>query len=135
MLLDSPSDLMLPEKADLKEWFRKSKFTNASYKNRRGHTLLIAGSESYSGAAVLCGNGAVRSGVGLVTIATPKSSKDSVASRVLPEVMVRGVAETESGSVSESAFDEIQDLLDKVDSVAIGAGFRGMKVPRNLFRE
>lgn len=122
MVLDSPSKLVLAGVVDLKEWLRKSKFTNSSYKNKRGHALLIAGSGSYSGAAVLCGNAAMRSGVGLVTIVTPRSSKDSVASRALPEVMVRGVAETENGAILDSAFDEICDLLEKADSVAIGSG-------------
>ena len=103
-------------------WLEQTKFTDNSYKNKRGHTLLIAGSGSYSGAAVLCGNAAMRSGVGLVTIVTPRSSKDSVVSRVLPEVMVRGVSETDSGSISDDAFIEIRDLLEKADSVAIGSG-------------
>lgn len=116
------SHLFLTERLDVEEWFENSKFANGSYKNKRGHTLIIAGSESYSGAAVLAGNAAMRSGVGLVTVVTPKSSRDSVASRVLPELMVRGVAETDVGSISEEAFDEIEDLLVKADSVAIGCG-------------
>ncbi len=103
-------------------WLKQTEFTADSYKNQRGHALVIAGSASYSGAAVLCGNAAMRSGVGLVTVMTPRSVKDSVASRVLPEVMVRGAAETESGSISEKAFDELRDLLVKADSVAIGSG-------------
>lgn len=122
LLDESPSDLEIWDKDDVSDWLDRLKFSDDSYKNKRGHALLVAGSESYSGAAVLCGNAAMRSGVGLVTIATPKSSKDSVSSRVLPEVMVRGVAETENGSVSETAIDEIQDLLEKADSVAIGSG-------------
>ena len=36
--------------------------------------------------------------------------------------MVRSVAETENGAISESAFDEIGDLLEKADAVAIGSG-------------
>ncbi len=116
------SSLFLAEEWDADTWLVASKFSDASYKNKRGHALLIAGSESYSGAAVLCGNAAMRSGVGLVTIVTPRSSKDSVAARVLPEVMVRGVAETTNGSISEAAFDDLQDLLEKADSVAIGSG-------------
>ena len=116
------SQLYLAEKIDSEYWLEETKFSDNSYKNKRGHALMIAGSESYSGAAVLCGNVAMRSGVGLVTIATPKSSKDSVASRVLPEVMVKGVAETASGSINEAAFDELNDLLGKADSVAIGSG-------------
>ena len=116
------SQLYVSERWDAEEWYCSADFSEDSYKNKRGHLLVMAGSESYSGAAVLCGNAAMRSGVGLVTIATPKSSKASVASRVLPEVMVLGVAETENGAVSEIAFDEIQELLGKVDSVAIGSG-------------
>lgn len=103
-------------------WLKRTDFAVDSFKNKRGQVLVIAGSASYSGAAVLAGNAAMRSGVGLVTIATPKSSKDSVAARVLPEVMVRGVAETESGSISETAFDELGDLLGKADTVAVGCG-------------
>ncbi|MBV6495669.1 MAG: Bifunctional NAD(P)H-hydrate repair enzyme Nnr [Pyrinomonadaceae bacterium] len=110
------------EKADASAWLKLTGFSSDSYKNKRGHTLVIAGSESYSGAAVLAGNAAMRSGVGLVTVVTPRSSKDATASRILPEVMVRGVAETEGGAVAEKAFDEIADLLEKADSIAMGSG-------------
>lgn len=115
-------DLLRTEKYDVVDWLVASQFSSSSYKNKRGHALIIAGSEGYSGAAVLAGNAAMRSGVGLVTVVTPRSSKDSVAARVLPEVMVRGFSETESGSISETAFDELGDLLEKSDSVAIGCG-------------
>jgi len=108
--------------ADAARWLEDTRFSDDSYKSKRGHTILIAGSHAYSGAAVLCGNAAMRSGVGLVTIVTPGSSKDSVATRILPEVMVRGVSETENGGISEGAFDEIGELLEKADSVAIGSG-------------
>ncbi len=122
LLDETESEMYLADAEDTVDWLKRSRFNDASYKNKRGHALLIAGSESYSGAAVLCGNAAMRSGVGLVTIATPKSSKDSVASRVLPEVMVRGVGETDSGAISEAAFDETGDLLERADSIAIGCG-------------
>jgi len=42
-----------------------------SHKGTFGHVLLIAGSLGKSGAAVLSGRGALRTGAGLVTIATP----------------------------------------------------------------
>ncbi len=116
------SQMFCSELDDARNWLIDTDFEYDSYKNKRGHSLIIAGSESYSGAAVLCGNSAMRSGVGLVTIATPQSSKDSVASRVLPEVMIRRVAETASGSIDETAFDGLTDLLTKADSVAIGSG-------------
>jgi ADP-dependent NAD(P)H-hydrate dehydratase / NAD(P)H-hydrate epimerase len=118
----SKSQLFVADKHDCLAWLWNSRFFDDSYKNKRGHALLIAGSENYSGAAVLAGNAAMRSGVGLVTVVTPKSSKESIAARLLPEVMVRGIAETEKGAISFEAFDEIGDLLEKADSVAIGCG-------------
>src|SRR5690606_11419467 len=107
---------------DVESVLKSSFFRRGSYKNKRGHSLIIAGSREFSGAAVLAGNSAMRSGVGLVTLVTAASSKDATASRTLPEVMVRGVAETESGAVAEDAYIEIEDLLKKADSIAIGSG-------------
>src|SRR5690606_17318652 len=107
---------------DVESVLKSSFFRRGSYKNKRGHSLIIAGSREFSGAAVLAGNSAMRSGVGLVTLVTAASSKDATASRTLPEVMVRGVAETESGAVAEDAYIEIEGLLKKADSIAIGSG-------------
>ncbi len=117
-----PSQLYLAERDDAAEWLRASQFSSDSFKNKRGHALLIAGSEAYSGAAVLAADAAARSGVGLVTLGTPRSSKDSVASRVLPEVMVRALRDTAGGAVSDLATGEVGELLAKADAVAIGCG-------------
>ena len=117
-----PSQLYVSERSDVAEWMSQTKFTGESYKNKRGHALIIAGSENYAGAAVLCGNAAIRSGVGLVTVGTPRSSKDIVGGRVVPEVMVRPLAETESGAVSEEAIVEIAKFSKDVHAIAIGAG-------------
>ena len=122
LLTDSPSQTFLAEADDVAGWFSRTEFTSNSYKNKRGHALLIAGAANYSGAAVLCGNAAIRSGVGVVTIATPESSRAGIIGRVAPEVMVRGVAETNGGAVSENAFDEIKEFSSNVDVIAIGSG-------------
>ena len=122
LLTDSPSQTFLAEADDVASWFSRTEFTSNSYKNKRGHALLIAGAANYSGAAVLCGNAAIRSGVGVVTIATPESSRAGIIARVAPEVMVRGVAETNGGAVSENAFDEIKEFSSNVDVIAIGSG-------------
>ncbi|MDQ3801391.1 MAG: NAD(P)H-hydrate dehydratase [Acidobacteriota bacterium] len=119
----SPSQLFIADDRDVYRWLEQTKFSSASYKNKRGHALLIAGSNNYAGAAVLSGNAAIRSGVGLVTIATPESMQTAIASRVLSEVMTRGVAETKNGAVAEKAFAEIDDFIEgKIDAVAIGSG-------------
>ena len=119
---EQPSQLYLAEREDAATWLKRTRFSSDSYKNKRGHALLIAGSENYSGAAVLAANAAMRSGVGLVTLVTPGSSKVSVESRVLPEVIVRGAAETDGGAIAEEAYDELGNLIAKADAVAIGSG-------------
>jgi hydroxyethylthiazole kinase-like uncharacterized protein yjeF len=117
------SKLYLATESDAQKWLAATEFTSDSYKFRRGHALLIAGSTDYSGAAVLCGDAAIRSGVGLVTIATPESSRASIIARVQPEVMVRGVSETEKGAISGDAYDEVVKFVgEKIDAVAIGSG-------------
>jgi hydroxyethylthiazole kinase-like uncharacterized protein yjeF len=119
----SPSQLFLADAQDARRWLEQTKFQSASYKNKRGHALLIAGSNNYAGAAVLSANAAIRSGVGLVTIATPESMQTAIAARVLSEVMTRGVAETKSGAIAEKAFEEIDDFIEgKIDAVSIGSG-------------
>lgn len=122
LVSDTASRTFLAEGDDAARWLAQTEFTCDSYKSRRGHALFVAGSASYSGAAVLCGSAAIRSGAGLVTIATPESARASIVARVEPEIMVRGIAETKSGAASESAFDQIKESFSNIDVVAIGSG-------------
>ena len=119
---NSPSKLFLAEKVDAQDWVRQTRFTSNSYKNKRGHALLIVGSKEYTGAAVLAGNAAMLSGVGLTTIAAPESAQTAIAAKVLEEVITRRLPETESGAIDKKAFETIEKLLEKVDVVGIGCG-------------
>lgn len=122
-LIDNlPSQTFFAELDDAANWLNKTIFSDGSYKNKRGNVLIVAGSKKYIGAAVLAGNGAMLSGVGLVTVVTSESARNSVSERILPEVMVEGVAETESGSIGEDAFERISELSEKADVVGIGSG-------------
>ena len=122
LVTSAGSQTFLADSEDVARWFVTTAFTSGSYKNKRGHALLVAGSTDYTGAAVLCGNAAIRSGVGLVTIAAPESSRSSIVARVAPEVMVHGISETDGGAASENAFDEITSFSENVDVIAIGSG-------------
>ncbi|MEP6924462.1 MAG: NAD(P)H-hydrate dehydratase, partial [Pyrinomonadaceae bacterium] len=103
-------------------WLSQTKFTVDSYKKTRGHALIVAGSKNMAGAAVLCADAAMQSGVGLVTIATPEAAYQAVSPRVLQEIMVSAVAETASGAIDELALEQVLKLSEKANAVAIGCG-------------
>jgi NAD(P)H-hydrate epimerase len=110
------------EKDDARQWLIATRYTPDSFKNTHGHALIVAGSRGFTGAAVLCGNAAMRSGAGLVTVATPASSQSAVAACVMPEVMTTALAETDRGAVSDQAVDHLLQLATKANVIAIGPG-------------
>ena len=66
-LLDEPEvQALLPERSAM------------GHKGNFGHLLVVAGSPGKTGAAALAGNAAVRSGCGLVTVATPAAVHDII---------------------------------------------------------
>lgn len=117
-----PSQLFVAERSDVSTWLDKTQFTNASYKNKRGHAFLIAGSVDYAGAAVMCGNAAIRSGVGVVSLFVPASCRSEIAARTLPEVIVRPMVEDANGEISDKPFDEDEKPLEQADAIAVGCG-------------
>ena len=131
------SQLYLSTREDAERWLAATEFTPDSHKYKRGHALLIAGSADYSGAAVLCGDAAMRSGVGLATIACPESSRESIIARVQPEVMIRGLTATKKGAISEEALVEVAQFVErKVTAVAIGSGMsHDEETTRNFVRK
>jgi hydroxyethylthiazole kinase-like uncharacterized protein yjeF len=86
-----------------------------------GHVLVIAGSLGKAGAACLAGMAALRTGAGLVTVACPKSIQTTVAG-FLPELMTEGLKETEEGTISMEASDQLESLLLGKDVVVLGPG-------------
>jgi len=119
---DAGSTLFTIEENDARQWLSATRYTPDSFKNTHGHVFVIAGSRGYTGAAVLCGNAALRSGAGLVTIATPASAQAAVAATVMPEVMTTALAETDRGAVSDEAIEHVLHLASKVTVIAIGPG-------------
>jgi NAD(P)H-hydrate epimerase len=114
--------LFVTEAEDARQWLVSTRYTRESYKNTHGHVLIAAGSRGYAGAAALCGNAAMRSGAGLVTIATPASAQVSVTSSAMPEVITTPLAETDRGAVSDDASNHFLSLAEKVTVVAVGPG-------------
>jgi len=122
-LIDSqPSQLYISGFEDAARWLTATDFTQDSYKNRRGHLAIIAGSRDYSGAAVLSAAAAMRSGVGLVTLLVPKGIAEAVAARLPEEIILRTLPATKSGDLSASAAAKAVELLSKADALAVGCG-------------
>lgn len=115
-------DLFVTEATDAQQWLIATRYTPDSFKNTHGHVLVIAGSREYTGAAVLSGDAAMRSGAGLVTIATPAAALASVAARVMPEIMTTALAETDRGAASDEAIAHVMQLAGKATAIAIGPG-------------
>jgi NAD(P)H-hydrate epimerase len=90
-----------------------------SHKGDFGRVLVIAGSVGRTGAAHLAAVGALRSGAGLVTVATPRSCLPIVAA-MAPEYMTEGLEETAAGTIDFAALERVLEF--KADVIAVGPG-------------
>ncbi len=91
------------------------------HKGTFGRVLLVVGSYGMAGAAILSARAAPRSGVGLVTVALPRSIYPIVAGAV-PEEVFLPLAETDAGQISLSALPLIMDNATTADAVVVGCG-------------
>ena len=64
-----------------------------AHKGDFGRVLVVAGSLGKAGAALLCAQGAMRAGAGLVTVAAPKSCQPTIAAHAA-EYMTEGLDDT-----------------------------------------
>lgn len=107
-----------------------------SNKGMYGHVLVIGGSLGKAGAAAMSGISALRSGAGLVTVATAKSVLSTVAG-FHPEVMTEPLEETEIGTIAMDAFTsgKLDELADKMTVLAIGPGISRHPQTSELVRQ
>ncbi|MCK6627928.1 MAG: NAD(P)H-hydrate dehydratase [Anaerolineae bacterium] len=91
-----------------------------AHKGTFGTALLVAGSMSYTGAAILAGQAATRSGVGLVTLAPPQAIHPILASR-LAEATYIPLPHAE-GAIAPEAARLLYSKLEAIDAMLIGPG-------------
>lgn len=103
-------DLICPQSMDFGKAPRPFDF----HKGKAGRVGIVAGSTSFSGAALLSALGAIRAGAGLVTLYVRSVIYDSMISRLPLEVMLK-----------RCDFPE-QLLEEKLDAIVIGPGLGEM---------
>jgi len=111
--------LELVEKQALLVFFKKRK--KDSHKGTYGHLLIISGSLGKTGAAVMAGRAALKTGAGLVTVGTAQSSLPIVA-RSMMELMTEPLPETEAKTIAKEALATAVKLLAGKDALLIGPG-------------
>lgn len=82
-----------------------------AHKGEFGRLLIVGGESDMGGAVLLAGEAALRTGAGLVTIATRDVNRAAILAR-RPELMVRAAAGP----------DDIADLVARASAIAVGPG-------------
>lgn len=82
-----------------------------AHKGDFGHVLVVGGGRGMPGAAILCGEAALRTGAGRVSLATDPSHAASVVNE-RPELMARGVSDA----------SDLETFFDNCDVLAVGPG-------------
>ena len=103
------ADAMLLDAAKLATWLPARAMD--THKGDLGHVLVVGGDTGMAGAPVLAGKAALRSGSGLVSLAT-RAEHAVLAVTVQPELMAHG----------PETLDELDALIKRADVIALGPG-------------
>jgi hydroxyethylthiazole kinase-like uncharacterized protein yjeF len=91
-----------------------------AHKGSSGHLLVVAGSAGKTGAAFLVGTAALRTGAGLVTIASTAAGQSALDAKAI-ELMTARYTDGED-AVPTAALASLQGLAGRAQAVALGPG-------------
>jgi len=103
-----------------------------SHKGIFGHVLILGGSKQYQGAGVLASYGALRSGVGLVTLGLSSSVAANLTCEVLPDVIVRRFNDDDGAFLLME--DDIREFAGVYRAIVAGPGWGRGKAQRDSLR-
>jgi ADP-dependent NAD(P)H-hydrate dehydratase / NAD(P)H-hydrate epimerase len=108
-----------------------------AHKGDFGHLLVVAGSLGKTGAASMAARGALRSGVGLVSVAAPFSLVPVIQQQVI-EAMCVPAGESIDGTIGVGAEEELLKASGRMNACAIGPGLsthhETVQVVKNLIQ-
>ncbi len=111
--------LRLVTKESVRSAFQERKAD--THKGSYGHVLVVAGSVTKLGAALMTSKSVLRSGAGLVTLALPQKAFTKIPSQFL-EIMYEPLASDREGLFAASALSPILSLAQDKSVMAIGPG-------------
>ncbi len=108
-----------------------------THKGDYGHLMIVAGSPGKAGAAVMAAKGALRTGAGLVSVATPLGLVPVIQQQTF-EAMCIPAAEGIDGTLGIGAEEELLKAAGKMTACAVGPGLsthhETVNVVRNFVR-
>lgn len=113
-----PTDLLT--EGTIRNWLTILNRRKGSHKGDHGHLMLLAGSHGKTGAAILCGLGALRSGCGLVTLCVPR-----LLNQIYETTLIEAMTEVLANSKTFFSIDDREQIhtnLKKKKCVVIGPG-------------
>lgn len=106
----------------------------SAHKGIFGHLLVLAGSRGKTGAALLCGRGALRSGAGLISLAAPPALCD-IMTTALPEAMTIALPDSPADHATIDDLPTILASLAGKDAVVMGPGLGRAEATGRLVAE
>lgn len=103
-------------------------------KDQRGRVLVAGGNRQVPGAAVLAAEASLRAGAGKLQVATGQDTAPGLALR-LPEALVLGLPETETGDLSPEAAKTLAKAATQADALLLGPGMMDTEAAMALVTE
>ncbi|MCL1816172.1 MAG: NAD(P)H-hydrate dehydratase [Clostridiales bacterium] len=126
-----PSRRELVDEEFCRRWL-KPRGSN-DHKGDFGHILMLAGSPSMPGAAIMAASGALRAGAGRLTAALPLVCQQAFSTN-LPEAMLLSLPEHESGVILKSERDKISGFR-AANCLLVGPGLGRHDETQELVRD
>ncbi|GAB4504686.1 MAG: bifunctional ADP-dependent NAD(P)H-hydrate dehydratase/NAD(P)H-hydrate epimerase [Anaerolineales bacterium] len=104
-----------------------------AHKGTFGTALIVAGSASYTGAAMLAGKAAYRAGAGLVTLAVPAMLHGALAGQFPEATWV--LLPHERGGIAREAAESLPKQFERATALLLGPGFGLEETTRDFLHD